>query len=163
VRDTAEIAPPPLLPPVRVRPTATRRHTSLSLPVPRVPLLWSTTRRGQNLTGDHRGRVQEETREPTRRKDDCGYYSDTAIPRRCCRDPVAMHGVRFRETPGDALRRRRSGSCATGFRKRHDHARFGARIVMPPADQDHGGRFYCCRDQEGNLWNFGSYDPWESK
>ena len=39
----------------------------------------------------------------------------------------------------------------------------GARIVMPPADQDHGGRFYCCRDPEGNLWNFGSYDPWESK
>ena len=39
----------------------------------------------------------------------------------------------------------------------------GARIIMPPEDQDHGGRFYSCRDPEGNLWNFGSYDPWESK
>ena len=37
----------------------------------------------------------------------------------------------------------------------------GAEIVMPPAEQDHGGRFYACRDPEGNLWNFGSYDPWD--
>lgn len=38
----------------------------------------------------------------------------------------------------------------------------GARIVTPPEDQDYGGRLYSCRDFEGNLWNFGSYDPWES-
>ena len=37
----------------------------------------------------------------------------------------------------------------------------GARVVMAPEDQDHGGRLYACRDPEGNLWNFGSYDPWE--
>ncbi len=37
----------------------------------------------------------------------------------------------------------------------------GARVVMQPEDQDHGGRLYACRDPEGNLWNFGSYDPWE--
>jgi uncharacterized glyoxalase superfamily protein PhnB len=44
------------------------------------------------------------------------------------------------------------------------HARAaGARIVIPPEDQDHGGRFYSCRDPEGNLWSFGSYDPWESE
>ena len=36
----------------------------------------------------------------------------------------------------------------------------GAEVVMPPSDQDHGGRFYSCRDPEGHLWNFGSYDPW---
>ena len=36
----------------------------------------------------------------------------------------------------------------------------GARVVMPPEDQDYGGRLYACRDPEGNLWNFGSYDPW---
>ena len=36
----------------------------------------------------------------------------------------------------------------------------GAQIVMPPEDQDYGGRLYSCRDPEGNLWNFGSYDPW---
>ena len=37
----------------------------------------------------------------------------------------------------------------------------GARVVMPPEDQDYGGRLYACRDPEGNLWNFGSYDPGE--
>ena len=37
----------------------------------------------------------------------------------------------------------------------------GARVVMPPEDQDYGGRLYACRDPEGNLWNFGSYDPWQ--
>ena len=36
----------------------------------------------------------------------------------------------------------------------------GAEIVRPPADQDFGGRLYACRDLEGRLWNFGSYDPW---
>jgi uncharacterized glyoxalase superfamily protein PhnB len=37
----------------------------------------------------------------------------------------------------------------------------GAVTVLPPEDQDYGGRLYSCRDFEGNLWNFGSYDPWE--
>jgi len=36
----------------------------------------------------------------------------------------------------------------------------GAAIVTEIADQDHGGRLYSCRDPEGHLWNFGSYDPW---
>jgi uncharacterized glyoxalase superfamily protein PhnB len=36
----------------------------------------------------------------------------------------------------------------------------GARIVTPPHDEDYGGRHYACRDAEGYLWNFGSYDPW---
>lgn len=39
----------------------------------------------------------------------------------------------------------------------------GARIVIPPEDQPYGGRLYSCRDPEGNLWSFGSYDPWESE
>ena len=38
----------------------------------------------------------------------------------------------------------------------------GAQVVMAPEDQHYGGRLYSCRDPEGNLWNFGSYDPWES-
>ena len=38
----------------------------------------------------------------------------------------------------------------------------GAEIVMAPEDQDYGNRLYSCRDPEGNLWNFGSYDPWET-
>lgn len=36
----------------------------------------------------------------------------------------------------------------------------GAEIIMKPEDQNHGGRLYSCRDPEGHLWNFGSYDPW---
>ncbi len=36
----------------------------------------------------------------------------------------------------------------------------GATIVMPIADQDYGSRLYMCRDLEGHLWSFGSYDPW---
>ncbi len=35
----------------------------------------------------------------------------------------------------------------------------GAEVVQPPADQDYGGRLYVCRDPEGHLWSFGSYDP----
>lgn len=36
----------------------------------------------------------------------------------------------------------------------------GAEIVMEIADQDYGGKLYSCRDPEGYIWNFGSYDPW---
>lgn len=36
----------------------------------------------------------------------------------------------------------------------------GAEIVMEPEEQDYGGSLYSCRDPEGYLWNFGSYDPW---
>lgn len=36
----------------------------------------------------------------------------------------------------------------------------GAEIVIAISDQDYGGRGYACRDPEGHLWWFGSYDPW---
>lgn len=36
----------------------------------------------------------------------------------------------------------------------------GAEIVQEPEDQPYGGRLYTCRDFEGNVWVFGSYDPW---
>jgi len=36
----------------------------------------------------------------------------------------------------------------------------GAQIVQDIADQPYGGRGYSCRDPEGHLWWFGSYDPW---
>ncbi|MDX1579104.1 MAG: VOC family protein [Gemmatimonadota bacterium] len=36
----------------------------------------------------------------------------------------------------------------------------GAEIVQEPEDQGYGGRLYTARDVEGNLWSFGSYDPW---
>ena len=37
----------------------------------------------------------------------------------------------------------------------------GAQIVIGIADQQYGGRGYACRDPEGHLWWFGSYDPWQ--
>lgn len=37
----------------------------------------------------------------------------------------------------------------------------GATVVMPLKDQDYGGRDYSCRDLEGFLWNFGTYNPWQ--
>jgi uncharacterized glyoxalase superfamily protein PhnB len=36
----------------------------------------------------------------------------------------------------------------------------GARIVIDLKDEDHGGRSYTCRDPEGHVWTFGTYDPW---
>jgi uncharacterized glyoxalase superfamily protein PhnB len=29
--------------------------------------------------------------------------------------------------------------------------------------QDYGGRDYTCRDPEGHVWTFGTYDPWEAR
>lgn len=36
----------------------------------------------------------------------------------------------------------------------------GAEISMEPKNEDYGGRVFSCRDPEGQLWNFGTYDPW---
>jgi uncharacterized glyoxalase superfamily protein PhnB len=36
----------------------------------------------------------------------------------------------------------------------------GAQIVLDIEDKDYGGRGYTCRDPEGHVWSFGSYDPW---
>jgi len=36
----------------------------------------------------------------------------------------------------------------------------GAEIIMEPVDEDYGGSNYTARDPEGNIWSFGSYDPW---
>ena len=38
----------------------------------------------------------------------------------------------------------------------------GATIVMDISDQAYGGRGYSCRDLEGHMWWFGSYDPWKA-
>ena len=38
----------------------------------------------------------------------------------------------------------------------------GAEIVIDIADQPYGGRGYACRDPEGHLWWFGTYDPWKA-
>ncbi|HEX3652153.1 MAG TPA: VOC family protein [Rhizomicrobium sp.] len=36
----------------------------------------------------------------------------------------------------------------------------GAEIFDGPNDKDYGGRGYTAHDPEGNVWSFGSYDPW---
>jgi len=36
----------------------------------------------------------------------------------------------------------------------------GAEIVVDIKDEDYGGRGYSCRDPEGHVWSFGTYDPW---
>ncbi|MGI8335435.1 VOC family protein [Actinomadura scrupuli] len=36
----------------------------------------------------------------------------------------------------------------------------GAEIVRGLTDQDYGSREYSARDLEGNLWSFGTYDPY---
>ncbi|MGE4406700.1 VOC family protein [Pseudomonas sp.] len=36
----------------------------------------------------------------------------------------------------------------------------GAQIVVELKDEDYGGRGFSCRDLEGHLWSFGTYDPW---
>jgi len=35
----------------------------------------------------------------------------------------------------------------------------GAQIVREPVTQDYGGRDYTCKDPEGHVWTFGTYDP----
>lgn len=39
----------------------------------------------------------------------------------------------------------------------------GAKVVLDIKDEDYGGRGFSCRDLEGHLWNFGTYDPWETQ
>jgi uncharacterized glyoxalase superfamily protein PhnB len=46
----------------------------------------------------------------------------------------------------------------------YDRARrAGARIVYDIKDEDYGGRGFSCRDPEGQVWNFGTYDPWKAE
>lgn len=38
----------------------------------------------------------------------------------------------------------------------------GAAIVLDIEDEANRGRGYSCRDPEGHVWNFGTYDPWQT-
>ncbi|MDR3386257.1 MAG: VOC family protein [Rudaea sp.] len=38
----------------------------------------------------------------------------------------------------------------------------GAVIIDALETKDYGGRGYSCRDPEGHMWWFGTYDPWQS-
>lgn len=39
----------------------------------------------------------------------------------------------------------------------------GAVIVIDVRDEDYGGRGYTCKDLEGHIWTFGTYDPWSAQ
>ena len=39
----------------------------------------------------------------------------------------------------------------------------GAAIVLDIEHETNRGRGYSCRDPEGHVWNFGTYDPWEKQ
>jgi uncharacterized glyoxalase superfamily protein PhnB len=36
----------------------------------------------------------------------------------------------------------------------------GAEILIDIKTEDYGGRGFTCRDLEGHIWTFGTYDPW---
>ncbi len=36
----------------------------------------------------------------------------------------------------------------------------GAEIIIPLEDKGYGGKGYSCKDPEGHVWAFGSYNPW---
>jgi uncharacterized glyoxalase superfamily protein PhnB len=38
----------------------------------------------------------------------------------------------------------------------------GATVVRPLEDMEYGSREYSVRDPEGNLWSFGTYDPYDA-
>ena len=45
----------------------------------------------------------------------------------------------------------------------HDRAKAaGATIVMELTDQPYGSREYAAEDPEGNVWSFGTYDPFRN-
>jgi uncharacterized glyoxalase superfamily protein PhnB len=37
----------------------------------------------------------------------------------------------------------------------------GAEILIDIKDEGYGGRGYACRDLEGHIWYFGTYNPWQ--
>ena len=51
--------------------------------------------------------------------------------------------------------------CVANARAHYKRAKAaGAVIVLDPDDEANRGRGYSCRDPEGHVWNFGTYDPW---
>jgi len=67
--------------------------------------------------------------------------------------------------PGDIGLRQTQSPCVVVADIDAHYARAtaaGAAIVQDISDQDYGGRGYSCRDLEGHLWWFGSYDPWKA-
>ena len=44
----------------------------------------------------------------------------------------------------------------------HDRVKAaGMEIIMDLKNEDYGGRGFACRDLEGHIWSFGTYDPFD--
>ena len=76
--------------------------------------------------------------------------------------PTALHGWRLAREAGCVI------GCIHVVVAAADlhHARAaaaGAAVLEAPADRPYGGREYVARDPEGNLWSFGTYDPWAAE
>jgi uncharacterized glyoxalase superfamily protein PhnB len=39
----------------------------------------------------------------------------------------------------------------------------GTLMVIDIKDEEYGGRGFTCRDLEGHIWSFGTYDPWKTQ
>lgn len=39
----------------------------------------------------------------------------------------------------------------------------GAAILIDIKTEEYGGRGFTCKDPEGHIWNFGTYDPWQTQ
>jgi uncharacterized glyoxalase superfamily protein PhnB len=54
--------------------------------------------------------------------------------------------------------------CVANARAHYARAKTaGAAIVLDIEHETNRGRGYSCRDPEGHVWNFGTYDPWEKQ
>ena len=42
------------------------------------------------------------------------------------------------------------------------HAKAAGAEILDITEYDYGGRGYSCRDPQGHIWDFGTYDPWQT-
>lgn len=89
-------------------------------------------------------------------------------------DSMIMLGAAGEPSPGDVMGESgvatevgQTQSCYVVLHDvdvHYDQAkRAGAAITLDIKSDDIGGRGYSCRDLEGHIWNFGTYDPWKGQ
>lgn len=84
---------------------------------------------------------------------------------------IVMLGSARKEDAGKPVKQSEIGGMETsiylvvsdvdGHYKRAKAA--GAKIAAEPEEKGYGGKGYACWDPEGNVWHFGSYDPWKQE
>lgn len=89
-------------------------------------------------------------------------------------DSMIMLGAAGEPSPGDVMGENgvasENGQTQSCYVVLHDvdihyeqARRAGATITLDIKSDDIGGRGYSCRDLEGHVWNFGTYDPWRGQ